>query len=230
MKDIKYYYNIEQGTEEWLRARLGIVTASMLNTLVTPTGKISKSASVKAYAYELAAQRITGFIEESFQSYDMMRGHIQEEIARDIYSENIEKVTECGFITRTFENFIIGASPDGLINTKGGEETKSRVSKFQVQTIVENEIPKDYLNQVQASLFVSGREWWDFIQYSNGMPMYIQRIHPDLERFELFKEACESIEEMIVDIITKYNKNSKDLIKTEWVDLNISDDIIMGAE
>ena len=227
--EIKYYYDIEQGTEEWYKVRLGIPTASVISSLITATGKIANNQTVKNYALELASQRITKYIEESYQSFDMMRGHFQEEIARDIYSENITPVKECGFITREFEDFVVGASPDGLVGEDGGIEIKSRLGKFQVSTIINNEVPKEYMDQIQACLFVSGREWWDFIQYSNGMPLFIKRVKPDLERFELYKEALIKFEEMVKGYVAQYFKNSKGLLETERVDF-MKDDIIVGGE
>jgi hypothetical protein len=230
MEDIKYYYEMEQGTEEWLIIKLGLNTSSIINDLVTPTGKIATGKKIDDIAFKMAAQRETKLLEDNYQSFDMMRGHIQEEIARDIYSENIESVKECGIIIRDFGSFKIGASPDGLVGDNGGIEIKSRLSKFQVKTIIKNEVPVEYINQIQTALLVSSREWWDFIQYSNGMPLFIQRIYPDNERQELIKEACENLEKLIAKYQKQYKENSKNLIKTEWVNLNISDDIILGAE
>ena len=110
----KYYYDVEQGTDEWLQMRLGIVTASEVNRIVTPKGKKSSGKAVTAYACELASQRVNQRIDESFESFDTMRGHFQEEIAREIYSDNYNEVTECGFVTRSFNGITIGCSPDGL--------------------------------------------------------------------------------------------------------------------
>ena len=82
----EYFYKIEQGTDEWRRVRMGILTASCVNQLITPTGKVAKGEKVLAFAQELAAQRITGRIEETYTSMDMQRGHMQEAFARDMYS------------------------------------------------------------------------------------------------------------------------------------------------
>jgi hypothetical protein len=51
-------HNVEQGTEEWFRLRLGMPSASKFKDLVTPKGK--PSASGEKYMYELLAERLSG--------------------------------------------------------------------------------------------------------------------------------------------------------------------------
>lgn len=222
---IKYYYDLEQGTDAWLDARLGIVTASQISKLLTPTGKIATGAKVKAFAYEIVAQRETWRVENYFQSYDMERGHIQEGIARNIYSESFEEVNECGFITNTNYGFKIGASPDGLVGDNGGIEIKSRLSKFHVMTVAEEFIDPAYMQQIQMTLLVSGREWWDFVSYSNGLPLFVKRVFPDKEMFNKIVEAMTGFEAICSDIKEKYEKNMKSLVKTKYVELMMDDEI-----
>jgi len=54
--------DIEQGTEEWSKARLGIPTASCFDKLVTTKGEPSKQA--QKYMWQLAAEKITGVSED----------------------------------------------------------------------------------------------------------------------------------------------------------------------
>lgn len=234
MEDIKYYYDLEQGTDEWLQARLGIVTASEVNNLITPKGtnklipnkKGKVSDSVIAYACEIAAQREFMRIEETFLSWDMQRGHAEEVLARDFYSENYLQSKECGFIVRDFGVFKIGGSPDGLIGENGGLEIKCRKPKFQVSTIVSNEVPEEYINQIQASMLISGREWWDFVSYSNGLPFFVKRVFPDPVRQEMIGDACHDFEALVEEVIKGYNVKSVEMPKTERVEF-ISEDITL---
>jgi|18_taG_2_1085343.scaffolds.fasta_scaffold01854_13 hypothetical protein len=225
-----YYYDIEQGTDEWLSARLGIVTASEINNLVTPKGKPCTGAKVQAYACLKASERVTNHIEEHFESWDMQRGHIQEEIAREIYSENYEPVTECGFITRKINGVKIGASPDGLIEDDSGLEIKSRLAKFQVETVIADEVPDIYMNQIQATLMISNRKSWEFAQYSNGMPLFVKRVLPDPVRQEIILNAIMEFEKLVLEMVEKFKAGSKDLIQTERVDLSFDDDEIKESE
>ena len=62
----------EQGTEEWLAARLGKPSASMFSKLITMTGK--PSASADGYINQLLAERLTGKSEPHYQSEAMILG------------------------------------------------------------------------------------------------------------------------------------------------------------
>lgn len=176
-------HNFEQGTEEWHAARCGLLTASEMKLIVTPTLKVANNDKEKAHLYELLAQRVTGHVEPHYQSYDMERGNFDEEHARAKYSDEYATVTECGFITNDRWGFTIGYSPDGLVGDDGLIECKSRVQKLQMKTLIENvskdEIPDDYVIQVQTALLVSERKWCDFISYSGGMVMPVVRCFPD---------------------------------------------------
>jgi hypothetical protein len=222
---IKYHYDIEQGTDEWHHLRLGIITASNINVILTPSGKPAKNASVKQYIAKLASQRIYKRIEENFVSYLMAMGHLKEAAARDIYSENFAVVKECGFITNDNYGFTIASSPDGLISKEGGIEIKSRLAKFQIQTITADEVPKEFLNQCQFFLLVSAREWIDFVSYSPGLPLFVKKITPDLMRHEAIIEAMISVEEEVAGIMAEYEDRAANMVPTEWIDFGLPDEI-----
>lgn len=226
----KYHYNIAQGTDEWLKIRLGIVTASEINNILTPTGQPAKGDKIMTYACQLAAERKFGYVEDHYESFDMMRGHFQESVARDIYNDNFDEVHECGFITRKIGHITVGASPDGLVGDDGGIEIKSRLSKFQVKTILANEVPAEYLNQLQTLLMVSGRKWFDFIQYSNGMPLFVKRVKRDLHRQRKIINALVIIEDLVCSLVDEYNNASSGLVKTERVEMVFEDDVILPTE
>lgn len=221
MEQPVYHYEIEQGTDEWLKIRLGIVTASEVNNILTPTGKPCKNEKMRAYAAQKASERVFEFIDDHFESYDMMRGHFQEEIARGIYDENYSEVKECGFITRKLSGSTIGASPDGLVSDDGSIEIKSRLAKFQVKTIIMDEVPAEYMNQIQAVMLVSGRKWCDFIQYSNGMPLFVKRVNEDKEWQERIISAVNEFESVIVEMMENYKTKSSGLVQTERVEIDL---------
>ena len=221
---ISYYDEILQGSDEWLKLRMGVVTASEVSKLITPTGKLASGKKVALYANEIAAQQIVSHLEDGYQSFDMLRGHIQEDIAREIYSDNYEKASECGFITNDNYGVTIGCSPDGLIGSDGGIEIKSRLAKFQVETIINNEVPSEYMIQVQTCLLVTERDWWDFIQYSNGMPLFVQRVYPDAKMHETIVSAILNLKTQVDGVVAEYIEKSKAFIETEYVEI-ITDEI-----
>jgi predicted phage-related endonuclease len=219
-----------QGSEEWYQARLGLVTASNMKLLLTPSGKVSENDKVRAFAYEIAAQRETQHCEESYISWEMERGMIEEDIARKIYSKNHNRVKECGFITKEFDHFTIGISPDGLIDDDGGIEIKSRKQKFQIQTIVSGDVPMEYMLQIQTSLMVTERKYWDFIQYSNGMPLFNCRVFPQPEMHEKILQAVVTFEAVVLLLREDYREKSKDLVKCERIDLLEQDELIQSSK
>jgi len=229
MKQPKYHYDIEQGTEEWLSVRLGIVTASEMNNIITPKGAPTKNEKMRSYACQIAAEREFAFIEDHYESYDMMRGTAEEGNARDVYNETYDEVKQCGFITREIDGITVGASPDGLVGDDGCIEIKSRKAKFQVQTILSGEVPAEYMNQIQAVLLISGREWCDFIQYSNGLPLFVKRVTVDHERQDKIKTAIIEFEKVVVEYIEGFRVKSSGLVKTERVEVVFADDMITEA-
>lgn len=175
-----YHNDLIQGSDEWLAQRCGLITASEMKLILTPTLNVADNNKTRAHVYELLFQRLTKFVEPQYVSDAMLRGQEDEIYARAAYEEHYAPVTEVGFITNDQWGFTIGYSPDGLVGDDGLIECKSRAGKYQVQTIAENEVPAEYMLQLQTALLVTGRQWIDFISYSGGLPMFVKRVEPDL--------------------------------------------------
>lgn len=200
-----YHGDLLQGSDEWLAARCGLLTASEMKLIVTPTGKIANNDKTRAHAYELAFQRITGFVEPQYVSDAMLRGQEDEIYARAAYSEHWAEVVETGFITNDRWGFTIGYSPDGLVGDDGLIECKSRAGKYQVQTIANDEVPEEYVLQLQTALLVSERDWIDFISYSGGQPVYVKRVFADPELQAAIIAAATAFEARVADVIREYH-------------------------
>lgn len=206
------YKELEQGSPEWLEARRGIVTASTVGRLVTPTLKVARNDTARGYLLNLAAERITGHIEPVFVNADMQRGTDEEPIARDAYADHRGvTVQEVGFMTTTIDGATVGFSPDGLVGEDGLIEIKSRRQKKQVSTILANQVPAENMAQIQTGLLVSGRQWCDFISYSNGMHLYITRVWPDTTWQQAIKEAVHEAETTIRTYTDTYTDRVKDM-------------------
>lgn len=207
---IVIHRGIDQGSIDWFELRRGILTASEMKLIITPTLKVAANEETRKHVYELLAQRVTGHVEPHFQTYDMERGNFDEEHARAKYSETYAKVEEVGFITNDKLGFIIGCSPDGLVDDDGQIEVKSRLQKLQMQTLIEHvavgSIPPDFLIQVQTSLFVTEREWLDFVSYSGGMLMASVRCYPDPVIHEAIGNAAVNFEARLAEKLEIYEK------------------------
>ena len=215
---IKYFPEMEQGSEEWLAARCGLLTASEMRLIITPTLKVASNDKERAHLYDLLAQRITQYVEPNYIGGDMLRGYEDEVLARCLYSEKYPPVKEVGFITNREFGFTLGYSPDGLVGEDGLIECKSRRQKYQVETIVNGEVPPDYVIQVQTGLLVSRRKWLDFVSYSGGLPMVTIRVFPDPEIQDAIIKAATAFEDKLAKKLSDYHqalKSATRLIPTE---------------
>lgn len=201
---IHYHPDLTQGTEAWLAARCGILTASEMKLIITPTLKVANNDKERAHVWELAAQRITKYVEPTYIGDDMLRGMEDEIQARALYHETYAPVTEMGFITNNKWGFTIGASPDGLVGDDGLIECKSRRQKYQIETLASLAMPDDYWIQVQTLLLVSERKWCDFISYSGGLPMVTLRVFPDEKVQAAIVDAATAFEERVALRMAQY--------------------------
>lgn len=203
---IKYFFDVEQGTEEWLAMRCGILTASEMKLIVTPALKPASNDKERAHLFELLGQRITGYVEPRYIGDDILRGEWDEVEARIKYREHFAPVTECGFIANDDFGFVLGYSPDGLVGEEGLIECKSRRQRFQVETISEDQVPVEYMLQLQTGLLVSGREWIDFVSYCGGMPMFVKRVFPDAAIQDAIVTAARSFETRLAIRLKMYHE------------------------
>ena len=89
--------DIPQGSDAWLEARRGIITASTVGKLLTSTGKVANNDTSRTLAETLALERLTGRVQYTPPSFDMRRGSILEDDARNVYADRYGPVTEVGF-------------------------------------------------------------------------------------------------------------------------------------
>ena len=187
---------IEQGSADWLAMRLGIVTCSELDCLLV-SGKGEAGFGVAAFTYmdQLIGERITGEAAElPFSTRATERGHELEGKARELYRARTDLgYEEVGIIL----NHGIGYSPDALVGDDGLTEVKTKLPKFQVGVILAGEIPKEHVAQCQGGLWVSEREWIDFISYWPGMPLFIKRAYRDEEYIRKLAERVKTFHELM---------------------------------
>jgi len=215
---LEIFTELTQGTDEWLAARAGIVTASVVGQLITPkTIKPAVNDYSRGLTTLLAAERITGHVEPIHESSDMLRGTLDEPFARDLYSEHFAEATEVGFMVRDDWGFRIGYSPDGLVGDDGLIEIKSRRQKKQLATILADEVPLENMAQIQCGLLVSGREWLDYVSYCGGMPLYVKRVLPDPKWFHAIFQAVEAFEDNAAQMVKNYQTNTAGRPATERI-------------
>ncbi len=176
---------IEQGTQEWLELRKGKVTASKVADVLAKT-KTGVSASRGNYLIELAIQRVTGVIEESFTNAAMQWGKDNEHVARALYEAQTGTfVDQVPFVDHpTIEWF--GCSPDGLVGTDGLVEIKCPNSKTHWEYFKKNAPPTNYIIQMQAQMACTNTQWCDFVSYDPRMPEQSQLLIVRIDRDDDF--------------------------------------------
>jgi len=164
--DIKpiIHTRLEQLSPEWHDLHVGRVTSSVMDSLVTTTGKASTSEAVRKCAVKLVMQNSSGKNDEPpiNPSYWMKRGLELEEKARSAFELHTDMdVQEVGFIERG----IFGCSPDGLL--QGGEkdlEIKC-LSQKEHGWVSLNGPEKKHLVQIHSRMVIGGLDeghYWGY--------------------------------------------------------------------
>jgi len=174
----------EQGSPEWLSLRLGKVTASRIKEVIANGRGNAPSKMAESYLMELVAEILTGESKPFFENDAMRWGTEKEEEARAVYSikNNRFDIEEVAFIE--YSEFI-GVSPDGLVGDNGLIEIKCPNTTTQLKRALSDNYSKDYKAQIQMQLWVSERDWCDFVSFDprlSGKAGYLeQRVYRDDE-------------------------------------------------
>lgn len=163
---------IEQGTEDWFRVRMGKPTASEFHSILAKgQGKTRRS-----YLLRLAGEVLTGEPSETYENEDMRRGRAMEPEAREAYAMLIGADPHLvGFI----ENGPKGCSPDSLIGDDGMLEIKTKKAPLLIDCIVKDKFPAEHVAQCQGALWVAEREWIDLCCYWPKLPLFVKRAYRD---------------------------------------------------
>jgi exodeoxyribonuclease (lambda-induced) len=202
---------MEQRSPEWYAARLGVITASSADRIVTINGttkKMTSSPYKKQYLYKLIAEIMTGQPEVIQVTPPMQRGIDLEGAARDRYIEETgNDVKEVGFC-KPLWNLGIGCSPDGLIGDDGMLELKCPGGIYHTQYMLEG--PKrEYIIQMQFQMMCSGRKWCDFGTYNPDFKSKDAQFgHIRIERNEdmigIMKKQISSLQKDVREFIKLY--------------------------
>lgn len=192
--------NIDQGSEEWLKLRLGVATASNFDKIITTTGK--ESESLKKYALQLATELMLETPEPSFKNDVMARGNELESLARDAYQEQTFNVVEqitmfksaCGNFGYSPDGII--GDPDNIVGDGGLVEIKCPIATTHFKYLLDNKMPTDYWQQVQGGLWVSQRKWIDFVSFNSyfkDKKLFIVRVERDEEYIAKLAELANKV-------------------------------------
>jgi hypothetical protein len=196
--------DVKQGSDEWLKMRLGKITGSRLK-------EVFKSDNL-TLVDEMISEIDSELIDKSFVSVEMQRGKDLEPIARSIYEQIKEiKIDEVGFCLSDSNDYL-AYSTDGFTECrKGGIEIKCPSTKTHVKYIRMNQLPNEYKHQVYCAFLVNKKlEWFDFVSFDDrfkSRPMWIKRV----TREELESVLIETQKE-IDKFIVKFEKYYKQVL------------------
>jgi len=171
--------NVQQGSADWHKLRAGIPTASGAVRILTPV-KLQPSEQQDSYISELIAERVMGQpVSEFGGSYWTERGlEMEAEVARWYEFETGLTPRPIGLCYRD-ESRSVACSPDWLIDPDGGAEVKCPAPHTHVGYLRAGAVPAAYIPQIQWTLWVTGRAWWEFVSYHPAFrPLHI-RVEPD---------------------------------------------------
>jgi hypothetical protein len=164
--------NCAQNSPEWHRARLGVPTASRFSDVLAK----GEGKTRRKYMLQLAGEILTGEPVDIPTTFHMERGHALEAEARDLYSlQTGAELQRIGFIRTDHA----GCSPDSLIGFNGGLEIKTKLPDLLIEVILKDEFPAEHRAQVQGTLWLTEREWWEIAIYWPGLPLFIKRAYRD---------------------------------------------------
>lgn len=197
--------NVEQGSEEWHSLRLGKVTASRVKDIMTNGRGGDPSKASESYMMELIAEHLTGESKPFFENDAMKWGTETEPQARLMYELHSGlEVKEVAFIEL---NEFVGISPDGLIGNDGLIEIKCPTTTTQIKRALSDDYAADYKAQIQMQLWVSGREWCDFLSFDPRLDCsayyLIQRVERDKEYIEDMKNRVNEFVSTMQETIKK---------------------------
>lgn len=198
---------MEQGDKDWLAMRLGKITGSRFRAVLDRnkrTGKPNKARRelVLDLAHELATGTPRTFVEPN--EY-MAHGTAMEPLARKAYE--FAKDYECvvpAFIPHPSVEYV-GFSPDGLVGDAGMAEFKSPfLESRHTRTVDSQQCPDDYLPQVQGGLWVTGREWCDFVSYFPSISVEIVRVYRDDKFINNLAAECAAVWSEVTQLKQEY--------------------------
>ena len=198
--------DIDQRTDEWDAIRGVMPTASHFSEILSNTGKVS--ASQTKYMNSLLAYGVMGKKDAGagFTNAWMDRGTEMEEEACGYYEMRMDvDVDLVGFCVH--DSGLFGCSPDGLLPNDGGLEIKCPSAPVHISYLLNDQkMPTTYIAQVQGSMLVTGREWWDFMSYHPDMEPLIIRVYKDYA-------YCEKLYAEILKFSATMEEKSQTLIE-----------------
>jgi hypothetical protein len=172
-------------------------------------GKTSRKLAIR-----IAAERL-GFIdlEDGYTTEAMQRGLDQEPVAIEAYEmETFTEVHGQQEFQQHPDFEYVGCTPDGLIGEDGLLEVKNPNTETHLFHYINGSQLGKYQDQVQGSLWVTGRSWCEFVSFdsrihSEDHRLIITRVKRDEEYIKEMEERYLAFEEKVQEYIKQLTQN-----------------------
>lgn len=157
--------NIEQGSIEWLKMKLGVISASNIHKAIAKKGTDTRDGYISELVGQIATREMP-----QIDGQALRWGTENEPAARSAYEISTGfDVEEVSFIYGPEKR--TGISPDGLTNKRqrGLEIKCPYTTKVHIDFLLMEKVKIEYKYQIQFSLYVTGLEVWDFCSYDKRM-------------------------------------------------------------
>lgn len=192
-----------QGEPDWLRARMGIPTASEFKTIIGIKKDAKDKITRQIYMRKLAGEILTGEPMESYSDHHMERGKLMEDEARDWYAFTYDvEPQHVGFI----RNVKAGCSPDSLIGNDGALEIKTALPHIVADLILKDQFPPEHRPQCQGVLWLAQREWIDLPVYWPKMPKFIKRAYRDEPFIKELSDAVDQFNDELNEMVERLRR------------------------
>jgi hypothetical protein len=193
-------------SERWLPTP-GYITASVFNSCMTK----SFGKTVLRECCRIACERlgVTGLAEQfDISGLRALEWGIENEpLAIAAYEAETFTTIHSRQEFVQIDGMMVGGHPDGLVGDEGMVEIKCPNSDNHLLNITEGSQIEDYKPQVQGYLWITGREWCDFISFDPRFPedlqLHVRRVHRDEAFIESIKTRAAEMEAAIAGMVMK---------------------------
>lgn len=181
-----------QRSDAWKEARLGRLCGSRASDMLATLKGGTEAAARRDLRVQLTLERITGVSQENgYVNADMQRGIDLEASALAAYEAKTGSFIEpVGFCLH--DQLLAGCSPDGLCADDGLVEVKCPRAANHLAYLRAGTVPKEHLPQLVHALWITGRQWVDFVSFAPQFPEPLQlflvrypRNETDIKSYEL---------------------------------------------
>jgi putative phage-type endonuclease len=194
------YIDVEQGSSDWHQHRCGSLGASQVHEVLAKTKSGYSAARGNAIA-RIVSEKLTGVVQETYKNAAMQWGNDTEPQARSAYSFFTGNPVS---VVGMFKHPTMAgthASPDGLVNDDGLIEIKCPNTLTHIETLDSEKIDPKYITQMQWQMFLTGRDWCDFVSFDPRMPddlqLFIKRVRRDPQHIS---ELCDEVSKFLGEV------------------------------